>query len=185
MNIPDRRSQPIVPDWVRRVELELPAFASLNSLAGLLDQLHILRRQESFAFQIRRAAIGLLPARFPADDWRWLFLQKASTGNFPGRWVLPGGGLLPGELPEDAVCRETKEETGLKVDVCAFLDRHVFVSFGKRDVVFIADEFLLKPCSGVDLSPWTPIRLSEEHVAHAWLTEEQRLQWLMKSQGLR
>lgn len=32
-------------------------------------------------------------------------------------WDLPGGGLEPGELPTEGVVRETKEETGLNVDV--------------------------------------------------------------------
>jgi 8-oxo-dGTP diphosphatase len=32
-------------------------------------------------------------------------------------WVLPGGGIDPGELPEQAACREMEEETGLKVEI--------------------------------------------------------------------
>ncbi|MGH2638029.1 MAG: NUDIX hydrolase, partial [Rhabdochlamydiaceae bacterium] len=32
-------------------------------------------------------------------------------------WVLPGGGINPGETPESAACRETEEETGLKVEI--------------------------------------------------------------------
>ena len=32
-------------------------------------------------------------------------------------WNLPGGGLESGELPTEAVLREVKEETGLKVVV--------------------------------------------------------------------
>ena len=43
-------------------------------------------------------------------------------------WNLPGGGLESGELPTEAVLREVKEETGLKVVV----DRLVGV-YGKAD----------------------------------------------------
>lgn len=32
-------------------------------------------------------------------------------------WVLPGGGIDPGETPDDAVIREVKEETGYDVKV--------------------------------------------------------------------
>lgn len=32
-------------------------------------------------------------------------------------WVLPGGGIDPGETPESAAIREMEEETGLKVEI--------------------------------------------------------------------
>jgi 8-oxo-dGTP pyrophosphatase MutT (NUDIX family) len=32
-------------------------------------------------------------------------------------WVLPGGGIDPGESPEKAACREMEEETGIQVKI--------------------------------------------------------------------
>jgi 8-oxo-dGTP pyrophosphatase MutT (NUDIX family) len=32
-------------------------------------------------------------------------------------WVLPGGGIDPGETPEAAACREMEEETGCRVEI--------------------------------------------------------------------
>jgi ADP-ribose pyrophosphatase YjhB (NUDIX family) len=39
-------------------------------------------------------------------------------------WTMPGGGLEPGEPPEDAVRRELREETGYSVKVGELLGVH-------------------------------------------------------------
>jgi ADP-ribose pyrophosphatase YjhB (NUDIX family) len=51
-----------------------------------------------------------------AGDGRLLLVRR---GNEPdrGTWSLPGGRVEPGESAEDAVVRETREETGLVVRV--------------------------------------------------------------------
>jgi ADP-ribose pyrophosphatase YjhB (NUDIX family) len=51
-----------------------------------------------------------------AADGRLLLVRR---GNEPdrGTWSLPGGRVEPGESAEDAVVRETLEETGLIVQV--------------------------------------------------------------------
>ncbi len=38
------------------------------------------------------------------------------------KWTLPGGRIEKGELLEDAVLREIKEETGFDVEIIKFLD---------------------------------------------------------------
>lgn len=46
----------------------------------------------------------------PGDQ---LLLARMGTGADKGRWTLPGGGVEPGEHPDQAVLRELHEETGL------------------------------------------------------------------------
>lgn len=51
------------------------------------------------------------------EQGRVLLVRAAHSGSTSGRWFLPGGGVEHGEHPADAVVREVKEETGLRVVV--------------------------------------------------------------------
>ena len=59
-----------------------------------------------------------------------LFRIEDPLDTKPPIWITPGGGVEPGELPEEAAAREFQEETGIAVD-CASLGAPVAVARGE------------------------------------------------------
>lgn len=54
-------------------------------------------------------------------DGRILMVHERSHRSGREWWTLPGGGIEPGETPEQAVRREVLEETGLVVEEATYL----------------------------------------------------------------
>ena len=51
------------------------------------------------------------------DGDRFLMVLRAAHIRAPNQYCFPGGGIEPGESPEEAVVRELQEEIGIRVSV--------------------------------------------------------------------
>lgn len=61
-----------------------------------------------------------------------MLLVRASRP--PHEWVLPKGRIEPGETPEEAACREVREEAGVDAEAGEYLGRLDDYSIGARQV---------------------------------------------------
>ncbi|MFF5564469.1 (deoxy)nucleoside triphosphate pyrophosphohydrolase [Streptomyces sp. NPDC012623] len=91
------------------------------------------------------------------DRGRLLAARRSAPPELAGRWELPGGKLEPGELPEQGLVRELREELGVEA----------------RPVERIPGEWPLKP--GLVLRVWTVRLLSGEPRP---LEDHDELRWL-------
>jgi nucleoside triphosphatase len=91
-------------------------------------------------------------------------LLLLKSHKWPGRYVVPGGHVELGECMEDAVIRETKEETGLDVFDVEFIVFQEFIydpSFWKpRHFIFF--DYACKTDSA-------DVRLNDEAEEHTWV----------------
>jgi 8-oxo-dGTP diphosphatase len=94
---------------------------------------------------------------------KFLVIRREPNDTSGGHWETPKGGVDPGEIPEQAVVRETKEEVGLDIQVIKLAKKISFYHpFKKRDV-----EFLIYFCKMTD--PMQSVKLSHEHDAFKWV----------------
>ncbi len=73
------------------------------------------------SMKTRVSAYGLV-----IRDEQILLTQLADFCYRPGHWTLPGGGMKHGELPEETLAREFKEETGLDARNLSLFHVHAF-----------------------------------------------------------
>jgi 8-oxo-dGTP diphosphatase len=78
----------------------------------------------------------------------------------PGVWEIAGGRLEPGEDPVEGLKRETKEETGLEIEVLNPLGIHHFTRDDGQKITMVV--FLCKPLT-------EKVKLSKEHTKDEWL----------------
>jgi 8-oxo-dGTP pyrophosphatase MutT (NUDIX family) len=95
---------------------------------------------------------------------KFLLIRRSSTDNrFPGIWECPAGRIEEGESPREAALRETKEESGLEVEIIKDLGIHETDIDGDHKAFYC----FLTRAKNIDVT------LSFEHDAFKWLTLEE------------
>lgn len=96
-----------------------------------------------------------------------LIRRSAANGHFIGKWEWPGGKADPGEDFSTAVVRETREETGLEVEITGLAGA---TSFEMATVHIVLLCLEVRRLGG-------EIRLSAEHDNFAWVLLAELGQW--------
>lgn len=99
----------------------------------------------------------------------FLIKRRENDPHKPGVWEIPGGRLEQGESPFIGLKRETKEETGLDIEILHPLTIHHFTRDDGQTITMIV--FLCKPLSG-------EVTLSKEHTEYVWSSLENSLSLL-------
>ncbi|MBR9692147.1 NUDIX hydrolase [Candidatus Woesearchaeota archaeon] len=101
---------------------------------------------------------------FVMNDGKLLVLKRRPNDvQKPSIWEIPGGRLEPGEDPIEGIKRETKEETGLDIEVHHPINIRHFERDDKQTITMLI--FL---CKAKD----TNVKLSEEHTDFEWVPIE-------------
>jgi 8-oxo-dGTP pyrophosphatase MutT (NUDIX family) len=105
-------------------------------------------------------------------DDKIVLLRRAPSNEFMGSWELPGGTVEPGETIPEAAVRETRQESGLDIELLTDLphlidDRKIWD--GKHTGAFY------KAYGFIGLTDSLDITLSDEHVDQTWLLPSEAL----------
>ena len=109
---------------------------------------------------------------------RYLITRRLEGTHLAGLWEFPGGKMLPGEKPEDALTRELKEELGVEATVGELIEA-VDWSYPEKAVRLLFFRCALdgepKPLEGQEMLWVTPPELSAHRFPDADATLISRL----------
>ena len=167
-----------------------PAFRFCPKCAGPLDRKR-LKPHEPPRLVCRTCAFILYDdpkvaaCTIPVMDGKILLLRRGIEPAY-GKWVFPGGFMDRGERVEDAAIRETREETGVTVEVGHLLNAYSYSDYPVVVLVYPArvvagrpralDETLeVRLFSPADL-PWSELAFpSTKQALEEYLAENSRI----------
>jgi len=94
----------------------------------------------------RRPLIGVGAVVFSARN-EILLIKRGKAPNL-GRWMVPGGTLEWGETLEDAAVREVREETGIDIEIEAFVEIIEAITPGEGGFHYVIMDYAAHPVSG-------------------------------------
>ncbi len=94
-----------------------------------------------------------------------LIRRRTNDVHKPGAWDIPGGRLELGEDPFIGLKRETKEETGLDINIISPSQVQHFIRDDGQKIIMLI--FFCKPITNT-------IKLSEEHTEFIWTNLNQK-----------
>jgi len=102
----------------------------------------------------------------PDQDEIFLILKRSSTAfSRPNDWDLAGGNVLFGELHEDSLRKEIREETSLEVG--DFTPVQILTSYDEEKAIYyIFNGFFCQTKSG-------DVNLSDEHSEYRWVSKNE------------
>ncbi len=126
---------------------------SIDNEVGVIDL---------FAERINIADFKIAVKALIVNDGKLLILKRANNDiHKPGIWEIPGGRTLDDEEPEEALIRETKEETGLDIEVGREISVRDFTRDDKQEIEMHI--FLCNATHGLN------VNLSPEHTQYEWI----------------
>ncbi len=97
-----------------------------------------------------------------------VLFRNESAPKRPLTWDLPGGLLEANESPKEAVMREVKEETGIKLNSVKILDVSYSIKGDGYDCPIITFIYTHRLESNTD-----EVKLSHEHNRYKWVAKDE------------